>query len=390
VTLDHANLSATDVTRLGDYAESLHFGRRWVDNNIASVSFAARSDGFFLFLVAYKGELRDIDQLNLSCLVSSFLKEEMGHVHYYNKKLTFRFLDSNYNILHKSPIRVRMTEVSPVDGLSAWLAGFISDSMKLHGLMPEDGPDSLRKLGHMADSTRLPLGRPAFAVLRHQYDNLFGKTFRWLEEYKKPKITFGVILRRRASTSLAAFLCIVFGIAAYSDDPAFRADKVSFLALTTFGLFAAICWIALSQLVLKLLALVWDGVFPYFPKFFQDVGSFFSIAWRNLFRSVNPLQFLRDVYFISIVSGPFLFPLREVPVPSEVFKLVDTSLKIFWPNGSQLAKLDAIAQLDARVWGADFWLLTLEKTVILMPAFVLLIWWWEVQTWRKRIEKTLR
>ncbi len=141
---------------------------------IFKISIAHRTDGFFLFAIAWnENPENNRDELNVAAIISQFVKTKLGHIHHYDNDHDSRVRLSDWKPLHKYPVKINTNEMP--DEL---------DHMILEKLIDKDGSIARITAEHFpVDDAVSENDQTILAVLRirEKYSRLFDRTFWWIQ-----------------------------------------------------------------------------------------------------------------------------------------------------------------------------------------------------------------
>lgn len=289
-----------DWKNFTNHCKAIGLGPLWVNSRLKGFAYSYRSDGFFVFCVDHD-DLSATDRINLSCVVSSFIKILTGHTHVFDKKSLHPDGEKFTGPLAKAPVLVRSSlEFSDPD-VTEKLSGMVKTESSLLDLKV-DGPAASSNNGN---------NRAVFR-LRNNFGRLFDKTVSWCMKAKY-STWLGIPIFRRTMTFALVYILIVFSMTVYE----FHPDRLSHSDKALLFSGGLVSSISLALLI----TIVWRGakqVTSLLPL--EQINAWFSKRDSHLILQANrTIRKLRtgfgvpDLLLLCFLPGLFLFPLKEVP-----------------------------------------------------------------------------
>jgi hypothetical protein len=308
----------------------------WIFKVVKRIVYCIRFDGVFIFSIEFDTtedpSFSNSDKTAICCAVSSFIKEDNGHFHYFDRKTRSYDSVSEMSPLFKYPVQIETPVGASQDPKQYCLDAIASSDELLKVMAKKSSP---RRKDRVSSVLTPPLPTPAILVLRRRYAARLDRTFAWIADLRRRR-HMGLHVFHRAFYIFALYLIAVFGYTVYREDKASTFDVADRIGLVLAGLLSALAYILIFTHILKPLSKFLDSESRrrLLPNFFSQ-STRAGISRR--FESFGSRFSAFDLKVFLLLAGPFVFPLREIPDPIEFIKL----LKVF--DGTSW--LDAILQL---------------------------------------------
>lgn len=361
--------------RFISHCQAIGLGSLWINSRLRGFAYYYRSDGFFVFCVDHD-DLSASDRINLSCVVSSFIKILTGHTHVFDKKSLHPDGEKFTGPLAKAPVLLEKSLSFSDPNLVAKLCGFIRTESSLLDLRV-----------HGSDSNSKETNMRAVFRLRNNFGRLFDKTVSWCTKAKY-STWLGIPIFRRTVTFAVIYALVVFSMTVYE----FHPDRLSLREKALLFSGGLVSSISLAALVL----IVWGtakkiaSVLPL-----EKIQDWFSKRDSHLIlqanRNVRKLKTgfgVPDILLWCFLPGLFLFPLKEMPSFFGILRRFgfDTSSAFLQPAIAMQNKV-SIVQAQSM---SDFETTLLAQLAFFSFAPLLFIYFIDVSGRRKKIVTAYR
>ena len=370
---------------LRQYAEQRHLSVGLFDE-VRSVFFAYRTDGFFAFGIKWKEKPRRRTEFNVASVVAQFVKTELGHVHFYDHNSSSVVRLGEWRPHHKYP--VKLDPPSEGEITSEYLESLLEDETALVGLHTGYYPlyDGEQNGGSIADERHENERVLVLALIREKYARLFDKTYLFIRDIKETPI-FGIPIYRSAFLFILLFLLLVFGFTIHDFWRTTQAENYSNWLLL-YGFVNAVANIVVFFILLKVL----EPIRKFCIKSISSlVGAMASTEGRIRLKFTSRafrLPRKNDLIVIMVFAGPHLFSASEVPNAIDVLKLfkVDVANELLVDVTGNLQPVSIRQALaNDRFW--NDYILTLA---LYAPFAVIIFYTVDISSKRRKILKALR